>query len=39
MESYNKKDFEEIGLFFNFVQDNHSLSVHAFVLRGTSFST
>jgi hypothetical protein len=28
MESYNKKDFEELGLYFNFVQDNHSLSVH-----------
>ncbi|MDF2953365.1 MAG: dTDP-4-dehydrorhamnose 3 [Thermodesulfobacterium sp.] len=37
MESYNKKDFEEIGLFFNFVQDNHSLSIHAFVLRGLHF--
>ncbi len=37
MESYNKKDFEEIGLFFNFVQDNHSLSVHALVLRGLHF--
>ncbi|HAA83206.1 MAG TPA: dTDP-4-dehydrorhamnose 3,5-epimerase [Thermodesulfobacterium commune] len=37
MESYNKKDFEEIGLFFDFVQDNHSLSVQAFVLRGLHF--
>lgn len=37
MESYNKKDFEEIGLFFDFVQDNHSLSVHANVLRGLHF--
>ena len=37
MESYNKKDFEELGLFFNFVQDNHSLSVQAGVLRGLHF--
>lgn len=37
MESYNKKDFEELGLHFDFVQDNHSLSVHAGVLRGLHF--
>jgi dTDP-4-dehydrorhamnose 3,5-epimerase len=37
MESYNKKDFEEIGLYFDFVQDNHSLSVHVGVLRGLHF--
>jgi len=37
MESYNRKDFEELGLYFNFVQDNHSLSVHAGVLRGLHF--
>ena len=37
MESYNKKDFEEIGLYFDFVQDNHSLSVHPEVLRGLHF--
>ncbi|MDW8464045.1 MAG: dTDP-4-dehydrorhamnose 3,5-epimerase [Geminocystis sp.] len=37
MESYNKRDFEELGLFFDFVQDNHSLSVHAGVLRGLHF--
>jgi dTDP-4-dehydrorhamnose 3,5-epimerase len=37
MESYNKRDFEEIGLFFDFVQDNHSLSVQAGVLRGLHF--
>ncbi len=37
MESYNKRDFEEIGLYFNFVQDNHSLSVQAGVLRGLHF--
>jgi dTDP-4-dehydrorhamnose 3,5-epimerase (EC 5.1.3.13) len=39
MESYNKRDFEELGLYFNFVQDNHSLSVHAGVLKRASFST
>jgi dTDP-4-dehydrorhamnose 3,5-epimerase len=37
IESYNKRDFEEIGLLFDFVQDNHSLSVHAGVLRGLHF--
>lgn len=37
MESYNKREFEEIGLFFDFVQDNHSLSVQAGVLRGIHF--
>lgn len=37
MESYNKRDFEELGLFFNFVQDNHSLSVYAGALRGLHF--
>ena len=26
MESYSKKDFEEIGLNMDFVQDNHSKS-------------
>ena len=37
MESYNKKDFEEIGLYYNLVQDNHSLSIKAGVLRGLHF--
>ncbi len=37
VESYNKKDFEEIGLYYDFVQDNHSLSVKAGVLRGLHF--
>jgi dTDP-4-dehydrorhamnose 3,5-epimerase len=37
MESYNKKDYEELGLHFDFVQDNHSLSVHVGVLRGLHF--
>ncbi|WP_456401522.1 dTDP-4-dehydrorhamnose 3,5-epimerase [Persephonella sp.] len=34
MESYNKKDFEEIGLYYDLVQDNHSLSIKPGVLRG-----
>lgn len=37
MESYNKKDFEEIGLYYDLIQDNHSLSVKAGVLRGLHF--
>ena len=36
MESWNKKDFEEIGLNLNFVQDNHSRSSKG-VLRGLHF--
>lgn len=37
MESYNKKDFEELGLYHDFVQDNHSLSVPTGVIRGLHF--
>jgi len=37
MESYNKKDFEEIGINLNFVQDNHSLSIQAGTLRGLHY--
>ncbi len=36
-ESYSKAKFEEAGLFYNFVQDNHSLSTQAGVLRGLHF--
>ncbi len=36
METYNQKEFEEIGLKFNFVQDNLSLSKKG-VLRGLHF--
>lgn len=36
-ESYAKKDFENKGLFYNFIQDNHSLSKKAGVLRGLHF--
>jgi len=38
MESYSKKDFEEIGLDMKFVQDNHSKSKKG-VLRGLHFQT
>jgi len=37
-ESYNKKEFEKIGLFYNFIQDNHSKSSKG-VLRGLHFQT
>lgn len=38
MESYNKKDFEEVGLSMTFVQDNESKSKKG-VLRGLHFQT
>lgn len=38
MESYSKKDFLEIGLNMEFVQDNHSKSKKG-VLRGLHFQT
>ena len=38
MESYSKKDFAEIGLNMDFVQDNHSKSKKG-VLRGLHFQT
>jgi dTDP-4-dehydrorhamnose 3,5-epimerase len=38
MESYNKREFGEIGLTMNFVQDNHSKSRKG-VLRGLHFQT
>lgn len=36
-ESYSELDFKEAGINHNFVQDNHSLSVEAGVLRGLHF--
>ncbi|MGX7237302.1 dTDP-4-dehydrorhamnose 3,5-epimerase [Enterococcus phoeniculicola] len=36
-ESYSKKEFEEVGITCEFVQDNHSLSAEAGVLRGLHF--
>lgn len=38
MESYSKKDFEDIGIHEEFVQDNHSKSKKG-VLRGLHFQT
>jgi dTDP-4-dehydrorhamnose 3,5-epimerase len=37
IESYNTKDFKELGLSYTFVQDNHSLSVEAGTLRGLHY--
>ncbi|WP_368256075.1 dTDP-4-dehydrorhamnose 3,5-epimerase [Enterococcus innesii] len=36
-ESYSEADFKEAGIGHDFVQDNHSLSVEAGVLRGLHF--
>jgi len=36
-ESYSEQDFREAGIDINFVQDNHSLSTQAEVLRGLHF--
>ena len=37
MESYSKKVFEEAGLYYDFVQDNHSSSTVKGTLRGIHF--
>ncbi|GEN35158.1 dTDP-4-dehydrorhamnose 3,5-epimerase [Aneurinibacillus danicus] len=37
MESYNKKVFIELGLDFDFVQDNQSLSAQVGVIRGLHY--
>ncbi|MFF2480874.1 dTDP-4-dehydrorhamnose 3,5-epimerase [Paenibacillus sp. NPDC058071] len=37
MESYNQKTFNENGIATDFIQDNHSLSVEAGVLRGLHY--
>lgn len=39
MESYNEQRFFDNGINYNFVQDNHSLSVQAGVLRGLHYQT
>lgn len=36
-ESWSKKKFEDNGLFYDFVQDNHSLSTKKNTLRGIHF--
>ena len=37
MESYSEEKYRQLGIDFNFVQDNHSLSVEAGVVRGLHF--
>ncbi|GAF64997.1 dTDP-4-dehydrorhamnose 3,5-epimerase [Bacillus sp. TS-2] len=37
MESYNQETLSKLGLNFNFVQDNHSLSMEKGVLRGLHY--
>ncbi len=37
MESFNKEKFEKVGLFYDFVQDNHSSSTVKGTLRGIHF--
>lgn len=37
MESWFKRSFEEAGLFYDFVQDNHSSSTAKGTLRGIHF--
>lgn len=38
-ESYTKEKFIEAGIDFDFIQDNHSLSMEPCVLRGMHFQT
>lgn len=37
MESYNERKLRELGVHQNFIQDNHSLSTDAGVLRGLHY--
>lgn len=37
MESYNERTFQEHGMDYRFVQDNHSLSAQAGVIRGLHY--
>ena len=37
MESYNQEKFNQLGLNYEFIQDNHSLSVEPGVLRGLHY--
>ncbi len=39
MESYTKHKFESLGLDFNLIQDNHSLSSEAGTIRGLHYQT
>jgi dTDP-4-dehydrorhamnose 3,5-epimerase len=38
-ETYNRRRFEEAGLHFDFVQDNHSLSTERGTIRGLHFQS
>lgn len=37
MESWSQKSMEEKGLYYNFIQDNHSYSCHKGTIRGLHF--
>lgn len=37
MESYNSEKFKKLGIDYDFIQDNHSLSVETGVLRGLHY--
>ncbi|WP_066297114.1 dTDP-4-dehydrorhamnose 3,5-epimerase [Bacillus sp. FJAT-29937] len=37
LESYNERVFENLGITYSFIQDNHSLSVEAGTLRGLHY--
>ena len=37
MESYSEEKYKKLGIDFNFVQDNYSLSVEISVVRGLYF--
>ena len=37
MESYSEDKYKKLGIDFNFIQDNHSLSVEVGVVRGLHF--
>lgn len=39
MESYNRNKFQSLGIDYEFVQDNHSLTIPAWTIRGLHFQT
>jgi dTDP-4-dehydrorhamnose 3,5-epimerase len=39
MESYNRRAFREVGITLEFVQDNHSLSEAAGIIRGLHYQS
>lgn len=39
MESYNKRKFKEIGIELELIQDNHSLSTEAGIIRGLHYQS